>query len=164
MENEINTNIVKREDINPSILLRSADGYYRAGTILLKDTKDGILFFKYVFSPCVVNFSFACELYFKCLLSIKNVSYKNIHKLNYLYEMLENDIQNEIKSEYQKLKNKLDFEKCINIHTNVFVEFRYMHEYYGINADPFSLKNLSKALKKVAHKLKNNYEVDNINT
>lgn len=82
MENEMNAYRAKKKQINPAILLRSADGYNRAGIILLEDTKDGIFFLKYSFSPCVVNFAFACELYLKYLLIIKNISYGKSHGLN----------------------------------------------------------------------------------
>lgn len=151
MENEMNAYRAKKKPINPAILLRSADGYNRAGTILLEDTKDGIFFLKSSFSPCVVNFAFACELYLKYLLIIKNIYYGKSHGLNYLYELLDNDIKNKIKSEYQKYNSILNFETCINNHTKTFEEFRYMHEYTGIGVEPFSLRNLTKSLKTISH-------------
>lgn len=155
MKNEINNNKAKKKITNPAILLRTADGYYRAGMILLQDTKDGVFFLKYSFSPCVVNFTFACELYFKYLLTVNNISYENKHFLDYLYKLLDDDIKNKIKIEYQKYNCNLKFEECINQHNNNFIEFRYMYEYKEIGAEPFSLKNLTKALNTVSHEFNN---------
>lgn len=84
-----------------------------------------------LFVPVVVNSAFACELFMKSMLP----SDTRGHKLDDLFALLDNDIQERIRSftidKMKKLKpeySDTDFQNDLLHNNNVFAEWRYFHE------------------------------------
>ncbi|CUU47048.1 HEPN domain-containing protein [Clostridium beijerinckii] len=85
--------------------------------------------------PELVNGSLAIELYLKALIVKEGHSYRNIHKIDSLFEMLNENTKREIKGIFlegfksiHKKEYGLCFEKKLKENSNVFVEFRYAYE------------------------------------
>lgn len=144
----------KGKPISKATLLGEADGFLMAGKSL-KDYKDGVRFFRNFVSPCIVNLSFACELYLKYLIMTQNGE-KQVtgHKLQDLFNTLTEDMQKEIESDYNKNKSILSFTDCIQIHNDAFVDIRYLYEKVtdkNKSFEPRSLYNLAVALCNVSY-------------
>ncbi|MCI8911129.1 MAG: hypothetical protein HFE33_02240 [Clostridia bacterium] len=84
--------------------------------------------------PAIVNASFACELYFKNMINEKT---KN-HNLKFLYDKLDEKIQEELETKISQEITKLNYETEINCKkdfvkylddiSDTFVFWRYIHE------------------------------------
>lgn len=76
--------------------------------------------------PAIVNAAFACELYLKSLLGKKGE-----HNLKNLFELLDTDKQEQIRSYVDKKFDKhciYSFDFCLKRAANVFIEWRYIYE------------------------------------
>jgi len=88
---------------------------------------------KYCFSFIILG-SFACELGLKRKLDELNISYNKVHKVRELFDLLPEDKKVEIIEKAKvsggrfKLKDDNEFYKNIDIISNNFVDWRYMHE------------------------------------
>lgn len=80
-------------------------------------------------SALCTNMSFACELYIKSLLFYEKIECRNKHDLFELYNMLPNQIKNEIKKYHPCSNiNKDMFEQELKELGKSFVVFRYSYE------------------------------------
>ena len=110
---------------NKELCLRNANEFYEVAQLLDKHREHGE--YRYL-TPCIVNLSFACELYLKYLLGRRTNNSKNGHSLLDIYNNLPSP---EIK---QQINEALDskwvrsFEESLLICDKYFVDFRYIHE------------------------------------
>lgn len=125
----------EEKTVNEVVLLRTADGFFSVGQTLYKKYKYPLNFLLYYVSPYVVNMAFACELYLKYLYTMSTGDKRVIkaHALEEVYKLLDQKTQEELKLEFCEVLTQsdeplLDFEKCLNIHNNAFIGFRYMYE------------------------------------
>ena len=84
-----------------------------------------------LFVPIVVNGSLACELFMKSMLPQR----KKIHKLDELFALLDNDLQEKIRqSTIAEMKKRntaygeTEFQNDLDGKNDIFVEWRYFHE------------------------------------
>jgi len=79
----------------------------------------------------VINLSFACEMFIKCLLIIENSKYDYVHNLKQLFDILPDMLKLNIKSDYKKLVSGKymihlsDFDHQLELHKRVFHQWRY---------------------------------------
>ncbi len=102
-----------------------------------------------LFVSVVVNCSFACELFLKAMLPKDTKG----HKLDELFALLDNDIQDNIRNNtIDKMKVvtptycHTDFQKDLEHNNNKFAEWRYFHE--G-NSQSVNLEFISQFMKAV---------------
>lgn len=104
-------------------------------------------------APTVVNAAFACELFFKSLLIKSAISIpkgRNGHNLLELYNLLPNDIQDDISTVCFVGGTKNDFETFLNSHAEDFVSIRYFIENKGFsNMSPMNMYALAFNLMKI---------------
>ena len=91
-------------------------------------------------TPEIVNLAFACEVYIKTLLTLYQIKTKKEHKLNELFALLPDDVQQEVKQqtfqkhpEYNRLTGKILANgfglDLLDLEANDFVEWRYLYEF-----------------------------------
>ena len=82
--------------------------------------------------PVIVNAAFACEIFLKLLLRQNQVEYNRVHKLKDLFDILPDNIRENIKTatieKYGQWKNIWNIELLDNI-SNAFYEWRYNYEH-----------------------------------
>ena len=100
--------------------------------------------------PEAVNRAFACELYMKAILCVKQASFFG-HNLKELFNQLPTSIQEEITSLLAYPKD--DFESKLEKASCIFEECRYVYEYSSMRTDILFLRKLSNALHAVSHRL-----------
>lgn len=99
--------------------------------------------------PVAVNGAFACELFMKSMLPKDTLG----HKLNDLFELLDNNLKEDIRDLTVERMKKINSEYCYTnfqeelVHnSNVFAEWRYFHE--G-NADFIGLQFILSFMKSI---------------
>lgn len=139
--------------MNTTICLRTADGYLLAAKALYTTQENGVAFFKYYISPFTVNAAFACEVYLKYLYYKQyGTAMKVQHNLFVLYSLLCDETKLQLRLEYEQWKSNLSLEKCLQIHSKAFVNWRYIYEEdNGSSVDPRSLYYLAVSLHNICH-------------
>lgn len=83
-------------------------------------------------TPATVNAAFACELFLKLLLNLNQIEYNRVHKLKDLFDVLPDNIRENIKTatieKYGQWKNSWNIEILDNI-SNAFNDWRYNYEH-----------------------------------
>lgn len=103
--------------------------YYEANSFLqaasMLHGEENILYgwFNPVLYPIIVNISFSCELFIKCLLA-KNKAPTKGHNLKELFDELDNEQRQQIKT----LTKENDFDIVLKNHSDFFVKYRYVYE------------------------------------
>ena len=149
------------EKINPVICFRTGEGYLRAGKALLDTKADGVSFFAYYISPCVVNLAFACELYLKAIYAVENNN-KCIkwHSLIELSNAISDSAKIQAKAEYENYPHILKtFDECIASNDKTFEQWRYLHEPGNKSIEPDSLFALAVSLRKVGEAILEKHDV-----
>ena len=99
---------------------------------------------------CVVNLSFACELFLKSLIKNKKVNrFHNTHDLKVLFEALEDDLKRDIKSRVTSNRRPEDFnfDESLQKSSKTFESWRYLYENpIGKEGRIDFLKELSKVI------------------
>ena len=110
---------------NKELCLRNANEFYKVAQLLDKQREHG----EYRFLiPCIVNLSFACELYLKYLLGRRTNKCKNGHSLFAIYNnLLSTEIKYQINEAFDSNWVR-SFEESLLICDKYFVDFRYLHE------------------------------------
>lgn len=80
--------------------------------------------------PAHCLYAFCSELYMKCLIQARGGTYDKIHYLDDLFNVLDEDLQQEIFEEYGKIYNH-DFLEMLREHRKDFEIFRYANEKTG---------------------------------
>lgn len=111
-----------------------ANSFLQATKMLCSDENKLYGWFNPVLYPTIVNISFSCELFVKCLL-VKNKTPIKGHNLKELFDKLDSAQKQQIK----KLTKEIDFDILLENHSDYFVKFRYV---YGEN-NKMSNVNLS---------------------
>lgn len=106
-----------------------------------------------LFVPAIVNRAFACELFMKAMLP-KNT---RGHKLQDLFDALDTNIQNEIRSktvgemkQISKSYGDVEFQNDLITNGNIFAEWRYFHEGNVNSVNPSFVLKLTKITLDVA--------------
>lgn len=110
------------------IAVSSAEGYHRTAKMVKHQIRDGLEFLIKFSSVYVVNLAFACELYLKALLLLKNINFpkgNEGHNLKKLYNCLDNSCKSEIT---QKFNCTTSIDIFFENHLKVFVNYRYPYE------------------------------------
>ena len=76
--------------------------------------------------PYIVNSSFALELYLKSILIANKKFYKNNHLLSELFELIPDNVKEELITNYDNL------ETLLIKYEDAFIKFRYHYELYDI--------------------------------
>ena len=109
--------------------------------------------------PFLVNASLACELYLKSILEAKKITPKKVHELNDLFFLLPKEIQDDVTNRCVNM----DFDTNLVKASNIFVEWRYLHEKVAVNADISAdlnfMRNLMNSLNFVAETINKNASV-----
>ena len=83
-------------------------------------------------TPATVNAAFAWELFLKLLLNLTQIEYNRVHKLKDLFDVLPDNIRENIKTatieKYGQWKNSWNIEILDNI-SNAFNDWRYNYEH-----------------------------------
>lgn len=104
--------------------------------------------------------SYACELMLKYILLFFNGEFEKKHNLYDLFTTLEIDLQEELielTNENYPFIEKLNSEKfhcLLKLHSNNFVEFRYLFSHVNLCLDEMFLMAFSKALKDKIEEIK----------
>ena len=80
--------------------------------------------------PEIVNLAFSCELYLKSLVNFIGVAIKKEHRFTELYELLSEDIKNEIVRSWDdhNSRRKGLFKTLLKENSNAYYDWRYCHE------------------------------------
>lgn len=122
-------------ELNSNILIE-AEAFYRIGVVAFKEMEDAIkedgeFLQKIKIFPAIVNTALACELYLKNLLFEKEGYIKKEHRLNELFNKLDDTVKRIIKETIISSKEAYTSESfdmdLINI-SNAFVDWRYYYE------------------------------------
>ena len=112
---------------NLTLALAEAEAFYKTACIaeeehIRLDWNSDFLF------PFVVNLSLACELYMKSIMifTSKDNEFLKTHDLSKLFKKLNADIQEKLRSSFEKKEKKLSI--FLEQHKNHFVDFRYAFE------------------------------------
>jgi hypothetical protein len=106
--------------------------------------------FQMLVVPAVVNIAFSAELFLKFLIASKGVKIKS-HNLLDLYSSLEELTKSEIVN-LTSYKRE-EFEQILKIHSELFVEWRYVHERFTAKADLRFMKQFVDSLEINANKI-----------
>lgn len=107
----------------------------------------------------LVNLSFSCEMYLKCLLYIYNNDFNRVHNLLQLFLQLNKNIRDEIKTSYKSeiiklgYRHLLDFDYQLIQHQNVFIDWRYYYDSDSKHSIPGADYNFLKVLSLVLLKV-----------
>lgn len=102
--------------------------------------------------PCVVNGAFACELFMKALIGASDSNeIPKSHKLEGLFSMLDQKIQEAIKADYLK-RSAFPLCELLVESDNAFTEWRYAYE-REVNSHYIALIELGKVLSRKARQL-----------
>ena len=118
------------------LMIADANVFHHAFTILANKMNEGVIMNNIkdigLLMPVVVNGALGCELYIKSMLS----SVPKTHKLNELFELLEQSIQScvfSIMVDIGKMKDSQydedKFREQLGEYGDSFVEWRYFYEY-----------------------------------
>lgn len=111
-----------------------ANAFLQAANMLYSEENKLYGWFNPVLYPTIVNISFSCELFFKCLLA-KDNKIKRTHNLKGLFDKLDDEKRKRIK----ELVNEDKFDEILEEQSNYFEKFRYIYE----NGKEISSVNLS---------------------
>ena len=111
-----------------------ANSFLQAANMLYSEENKLYGWFNPILYPTIVNVSFSCELFLKCLLVENKLPAKG-HNLKELFDRLDN----EQKQQIEKRTKTTDFDTILEIHSDYFVNFRYFHE----KSEEISIVNLS---------------------
>ena len=100
-----------------------ANSFLQAANMLYSEENKLYGWFNPVLYPTIVNISFSCELFLKCLL-VKNERPTKGHNLKELFDKLDNEQRKQIK----KLTKENDFDIVLKNHSTYFEKFRYVYE------------------------------------
>lgn len=106
---------------------RAARGFINTACLL----KDDTLSFDYyaLYAPAyAVNLAFACELSLKEIILISGSTYKGVHYLDDLFDVLPLDLQREIQANFSFDHPDEHIKDCLTAYRNAFVIWRYLHE------------------------------------
>ena len=111
-----------------------ANSFLQAANMLYSEENKACGWFNPVLYPTIVNISFACELFLKCLL-VKNDILIKKHNLKHLFDKLDDTQKEQIK----RRTKATDFNAILEIHSEYFENFRYFYE----KSKEVSMVNLS---------------------
>ena len=100
-----------------------ANSFLQAANMLHGEENKLYGWFNPVLYPIIVNISFSCELFIKCLL-VKNKAPIKGHNLKELFDNLDNEQRQQIKG----LTKENDFDIVLKNHSDFFVKYRYVYE------------------------------------
>ena len=92
--------------------------------------------------PYIVNAAFSSELFLKSILESKRINSGKNHKLNDLFDLLPQEIQKQIENRCGDVNFQSKLEKV----SNIFVEWRYLHEEIAKNASIYADLDFMKKL------------------
>ena len=105
--------------------------------------------------PVSVNGAFACELFMKSMLPKDTWG----HKLNDLFELLDNNLKEDIRDLTVERMKKINSEYCdanfqedLVHNSNVFAEWRYFHEGNADSVGPQFILSFMKSIFNIANK------------
>lgn len=102
-------------------------------------------------TPDVIICAFTCELYFKAILYNEGIDFKQTHKLDELFLLLDTQTQKFIEQEtisglqHYDPKKVYDFKQTLKNNGNAFVQMRYFYE-KNLSIDYLFLQVLVKVL------------------
>jgi len=111
-----------------------ANSFLQAANMLHSEENKLYGWFNPVLYPTIVNLSFSCELFLKCLLTKDNRCIRT-HSLKDLFDNLDDEKKKKIK----KLIKEDKFNEILKEQSNYFEKFRYIYE----NGKEISSVNLS---------------------
>lgn len=102
------------------------------------------------FIPYIVNKSFACELYLKCILTSSQISYNKGHNLETFFQSLPDEIKEQILNN-PRFKGDNRFYEALHENSTIFYNWRYCFEdNMELQVDVVFLDNLTAALHDIA--------------
>lgn len=143
-------------EIDSKMCARNAIVFLQQGEQLLREMNHNTVSFLYYYmAPCTVELALSCELFIKAIIAIdNNGNIRRGHCINNLYKQLSKKRKDCIREKYKgyisnhsEIKSLVELEKCLKIHNNAFVEWRYYFEKGKKNSvEPSSLYFLALSL------------------
>lgn len=106
------------------VCISEANAFLKVAEKLKEDIGDFLTGEMY---PCVVNLSFACELYLKAMIFWDSGTILKKHKLDEVFFILPETIRSQIELSYAR-GNDGDLNKLLQECSNAFIDWRYAYE------------------------------------
>lgn len=113
----------------PQDIYHLAQAFYLAGNRAALNIEVGPNLVQSLLSPCVVNYCFSLELFFKALIQKNGYKAPKTHELEKLFNLLPSDEQTVIKEHFEAIIQQPEFIMFLVEISNYFQKVRYEYEY-----------------------------------